>query len=451
MPPASQTLSAQSKQTIAGHSAQAVESAMVASRIHLRSRAAWLGKRNRYAIDTIARIKQDAATGASSLKPKQLAEYIAASAPIHVVDGWTFVGRALHSHACGNSAVASHLAYYASLRGAMGLLAARGIGIFDRQHFVVQAGGQVKFVNGHGTHVAAWLCLEEWAQLPDGAHVLGTVIRPEGESLASWIQALPTPTTWAPLGQDWLLRLGLDLRRFAEDRDVRNRASYRPTSLTPRPQIAAADALEFLVDVVRALEPDAPGSFGHLDIGFLRLSLESAFLAATNKSARRSPTKFDAAVQFALDQIVADPTKKSALHAFLTRRDVPDEARLIAEARLASGAHGSAHLHMICRAALLLRVATGACSQLLAAAGLSMSDAMPWWRAIGEERGLWETVPAEEDLLDLWQDIAAALDDISDWTAARATPTYRDLVDDCAQPVSRASALESLAIVGMVP
>src|SRR2546428_2970856 len=69
----------------------------------------WLGKENRYRTQVDAVLDKDKG---NSINDRQLAEYIAASGPLHCADGWSYVGRSLACHAQGDTDAARHLAYY---------------------------------------------------------------------------------------------------------------------------------------------------------------------------------------------------------------------------------------------------------------------------------------------------------------------------------------------------
>src|ERR1700722_3788839 len=77
----------------------------------------WVGKQNRYAIQTIKRISSDIA--ASSIKQRQLSQYIAASVILHCNDGWSYLGRSLGALLRGDPHRARHMAYSAELRAGM--------------------------------------------------------------------------------------------------------------------------------------------------------------------------------------------------------------------------------------------------------------------------------------------------------------------------------------------
>lgn len=441
-------LSSADKAHIAAASPAAVQVRAGSVRRYMADHGRWLGLNNRYWAEPVKAIKQDLLAG--GLNHKHAAEYVAASAALHSSDGWGYLGRALQAHAVGNPDVARHLAYYAELRAAMSLLATRGIGVFDRHHFVLNAAGQTAMLAKRGTHEAAWLYLEEWAQSPDGSAVLGAVIRPEGYALEDWVRALPGSPAWAPLGQDWLLTLGLDLRRLAEDRAARNQASYRPTSLSGTRYLQPGDAASFVLEFVELLEPQAPGSFGQLDAHFLRISLESAFRAATNDTPRQAPLQFHNAMQAVVATTMLEAPAGANLLQFLRRKVVADDPALIAEARRNDlPPHPRHHLQAMCRAALLLRIATGAVTHLLQVSGLTFTMASPWWGPLGEVRGLWDTPPAPQNIIDVWLDVAAGLDDLRDWQENQVAPTYRSFIDDCAQPLTRVTCLDGLALVGI--
>jgi hypothetical protein len=96
----------------------------------------WLLSSNRYQGDCIKRIKKDVGRN-RQITHRHLREYIAASSVAHCADGWGYLGRSIEAHLRGDGNVSRHLGYYAELRAALGLLASEGIGVFDRNHFVV--------------------------------------------------------------------------------------------------------------------------------------------------------------------------------------------------------------------------------------------------------------------------------------------------------------------------
>lgn len=408
----------------------------------------WLGSNNRYWANPVKALRVD--FDGPGVNAKHAGEYVAASASLHSADAWSYLGSSLRAHLAGQPDVARHLAYYAELRAAISLLAARGIGIFNRHHFVIDANGEITQLAERGTHEAAWLYLEEWAQTADGASVVGSVIRPAGQDLAEWISALPGGPAWAPIGRDWLVHLGLDLKRLAEDRSARNEASYRPTALSGSKFLAAPDASEFAVDFVSSLEPDAPGSFGPLDLHFLRISVEAAFRAANNSTHRQAHRRFHSDTAAMVAAVLGPGSGAEHVLEFIRREEAPSDPSIVAEAREdAQPPDPRHHIQAICRAALLLRIATGAAAQLHRAVGLATPSTSSWWGPLGEARGLWSVAPSPQDLMDLWLDVSDGLDDLSQWRTQHGAHTYFELSNDCARPISQISTLDGLAIVGI--
>jgi hypothetical protein len=128
-------------------------------------RAAWIGKANRYSRDTIKRIKSDIKSGGVR-SPRQLSQYVVASTVLHCADGWSYLGKAMGCLLLGDPHRSRHLAYYAELRAALSLLASEGVGLFQDQHFAIDAPNSVvRLQISKTTHQAVWNCLEGWAKL----------------------------------------------------------------------------------------------------------------------------------------------------------------------------------------------------------------------------------------------------------------------------------------------
>lgn len=133
----------------------------------------WIASTNRYLGNCSDSIYQDLNRG--TLNHSDLAQYIAASVALHCADGWSYLGRALECHACGDGEAASHLAYYAELRAAMSLLAAEGQGIFNTQHIIVDSHRNCRPISRlhFGTHEVAWFAFKTWAFQHSSADLLG--------------------------------------------------------------------------------------------------------------------------------------------------------------------------------------------------------------------------------------------------------------------------------------
>jgi hypothetical protein len=381
----------------------------------------WLSERNRYALDTINKLETDSDPG-GVLAHVQLSRYIAASALVHCVDGWSYTARALAAVMSGDIHAAIHLAYYAELRAAMSLLAVAGIGVFDDRHFVLTSDGKCHIVKG-GTHAFAWDALSHWAAQPSARDLVLEVIQPGSVTLDGWLQHFPAAAGTALRGRvvaSWLLDWGLDLRLFVEDREARNQASYRPTSIAHARKAHFSQSLEFLEGFWTSFEPTAIHPFRVLDRYLLRRSMVQAFIASNGSSPRRAPRAYRRFVRVVLHAVNPGDMTMSNWEAFLdVTRGVPQEIPVIeaAEGR-ADKSSGVYHIQIIARAAMLLRVATGACRQLLATASLSeRSNLGFWWRAFGEDRGFWGSTTVPANLVDLWTDVDAAIAQSKAWRA----------------------------------
>jgi len=361
----------------------------------------WLQKENRYRVGASLSIKAD--DTASKTKAPHISAYVAASAPLHCADGWALLGKALASHSVGDSATCTHLAYYAELRAAMSLLAVGGVGVFDRIHFTLSAKGAAKRVAGtFGTHRLAWEALRLWSETPEAAKVVSAAIRPYGIGLAEWLSGYPPMATWAPIASGWLQAWGIDIERYIDDQQLRNEASYRPSGLRYQRAMPVDEALGFLTDFWRSLEP-GDSEFAPLDKALLREAIRNA-RAATSKG-----TSLVTVVDAILANAGISGGAAGGWRTFLTSKET--NPLIVRASTVSPNSTEASHLEVVCRAALLLRVATGASSNYLTRAGIGADALNFWWAGLAEDCGLWSGAePA--NLVDLWADILEAIQDI---------------------------------------
>lgn len=340
--------------------------------VHI-ARGRWLGNNNVYRRNCLKAIDTRWSSGATQIDHRHLAEYIVASAPLHCADGWSLLGRALGCHLLRDADAARHLAYYAELRAAMSLLATQAIGVFLRRHFVLASPLQCIEFNGPGTHQVAWLALEHWSGLRRSANLLAQLIQPASLPLADWLNYFQGQPTWRPIGEQWLRTWGLDLRRLSEDLDARNESSYRPTRLNFRCCLEVTTSSTFASSMWMMCEPYESSRFEVLDRYLLRLSLEEAFKATTGRDPSDDIAEFKRRVDRMLRQLNPGLLPMEEWRRFLAREAEPTDPLVIREARgKQTIEHPRHHIQVIARAALLLRVAAGACSRLV--------QAVPWDR-----------------------------------------------------------------------
>ncbi|WCM25476.1 hypothetical protein NDN01_15630 [Sphingomonas sp. QA11] len=349
----------------------------------------WLGPTNPYQDGSLPPL-QIAVAG------QDLVEIIAVRGPLHAIDGWSYVARALNALISGDPHGARHLAYYGELRGALSILASSGIGIFNKRNAVVDVTGVVHSLTERATHNMCWATISQWAlsaasldQMVSSLHLGGTSLLdpfreffPSGASVAA-----------SHLMTEW----GFDLAQGGEDRDERNWSSYQPTALadiitTP------ADDTAFLTMFWESLRPGGIALERHL----LRILLEvEARVHNEQLTAYRDP--YDR-----LD----DGLKTLIPFEFLTRvTDALDHDFLIHASRRTLPAHPYS---MICRAALLLRLATGMAERNLVGAGIQPAVQFEtWWREFGVNHGLWAPEAAPATSFQLWDDVDLALEDVA--------------------------------------
>jgi hypothetical protein len=387
----------------------------------------WLSARNRYTYDSTGKISEDLAgalgTSVGTLNHTDMANYIAASSGIHCMDGWGYLSQAMEASLCGNSGVAKHLAYYAELRGTMSLLASAGIGVFLDKNFVVKSDKTCDRINGR-THAFTWAALEHWATLGMAHDLLFRVIRPGGLPLADWLSHFPLSagiTTRGILAERWLQKWGLDLRRFADDHDARNNASYRPSDIGDPNWSSASDNLEFVTAFWRSHEPSLTNPFKIIDRYLLRKSVAFLFKEthANGRTRLQAKKQYGAFIKPMLHAML--PTNgdfnDGQWEDFLNFSFLPEDNKLL---KYAEGTDAPSsplhHLQVIARATLILRLASGATKELIGNLTDEERELLSfWWNPIGENRGLWETGNAPASFLDLWGDADESLTRLQAW------------------------------------
>lgn len=337
----------------------------------------------------------------------QAATLLAAVAPNHCLDGWSYFARAKEALVSGDMHAARHLAYYSQLRAALSILAFSGIGIFNGLNFIVDpSGNRTEIPRINGTHSAVWKALEAWAEQSNQNAQFFEVIGLGGVSISDSIQAIwPSALVSEPVSafvQAW----GLDLQKGSTDHDFRNISSYNPHQLNDL-NLSAREAIEFVEQVWDILEPSSGEGFEKLDRYLLRSTLHvfhkivspDTFVGDNNAGI---PKRFDK----------LDPR----LNSFVTVEFLigAEDAEPLMIMDFANNKPNGDPLGMLSRALLFLRMAIGFSRSSFADAGYTHldSDLKPWLSKIGAQRGFWNVDAEPESMADLWGDIRAALDDL---------------------------------------
>jgi len=448
-----QPLGTAQKAALSNSSRLAIEQSFVRLKRFL-SWKRWIGRNNKYRQDTVDVLKDDAnPRTTSAIDEIELVQYIAASGPLHCADGWSLVGRALAAHSRGDSATALHLAYYAELRAAVSVLAVEGIGIFDQPSVSVGSTGNCRLIEGYGTHVIAWLALEHWSDSQRAADLLVDVLSIQGISCRDWLDSFQKSSVVNRRGiaSKWLKTWGLDLRRFVGDRAARNEASYHPSRISPTPHLEVPECAAFLGELWRLHEPSENSRFDILDRYLLRRILEETYRVVRGRLPKSDPKGFRADIEL----MVADVQPRGqAAHdwiQFFTRASEPKDPGLIYMAMgMGKQENPYNHMQVISRAAVLLRIATGACSRLLESAKFGKRELEFWWQGLGRDLGLWNDLTKPENMTDLWADIAIAIKQVNVWVQTnKATASYASWQNECASEISMLGSCERIGLWGL--
>jgi hypothetical protein len=413
--------------------------------------ARWVGVNNRYAIDTVKTLVAEVDVGTLQ-NPSQLSEYIAASCLLHCSDGWSYLGRAIWALLKGDPHRARHLAYYAELRAATGLLATEGIGVFNNEHFAITAPSVASQLGTRkGTHRFAWDCLEFWASEPSSARLFGRIIGPYGVSLEDWCASLGGASTLAPHAKSWFMQWGMDLRMLSDDHRVRNVSSYQPDGVPRVWTLDAHSTINFVKSLWEALEPSPVCRFDAIDRHILRVSLERHFAGRFGRPAAKARAKFYAFAKTIVENQSLSGEMTNQWLQFMSRDANPRDMEIFAYSRMLPDDTANSAFAILSRAVLLLRAASGSTSQLFQAANHSMDSFKFWWEKFGTSRGLWSGPRDASEIQDLWSDIRDSLTEIDEFQNrhSRNDQTFFRLGQDVAKAVAALSSCERVALWSM--
>jgi hypothetical protein len=415
---------------------------------------ALLAAANRYRVECVSLYGSDSKATPRTVNHADIIDYVSASAPAHVIDAWSFLGRAIDGALRGDVYSAVHFGYYAELRAAMALLAAEGIGVFSNRHPVLDDSGitsnfhAVKKWNAgnsrwdpnpnSGTHEIVWPLLHHWSTLKRSVEVLDRVIQPENISLSKWLAATGKTVPTRAIGERWLKSWGIDLAIMDDDHSSRNLASYRPSEFRIPTDHDIKSVAEFVESLWKLFEPGSNSKFPTLERYLLRRALRAAGGAA--------PTSLQLVTAFGFDQMLAD-----SWVTFLSLADDPSPFTLAEKASTID--QKDCHLQIISRAALLLSLATGASRRLFAQAGYDADTLAYWWKRHGIARGMWGPNSVPDDPLDTWQDILEVLNNSTDWRTANAanSPSLDEFRATQSKAICSLGGLELAAIWGLIP
>nr|WKN34381.1 hypothetical protein K4G66_18555 [Tunicatimonas sp. TK19036] len=377
------------------------------------------------AISAISNHKND--DRAFTLKNHEVGTYLAASSLSHLLDGWGYLANATNSYLNGNAGVAIHLAYYAELRAIMAFLSSEGIGVFSNDHLGVSENGsfevfskykRTEWVKGQGnivknnkvgTHVFAWEALSKWcrSEVKPTFDIL-RIFKVKGFNFSELIQGFhPSATELisSNITKNWLKDWAFDVKKYKNDRDLRNNVSYRPQTLSDfdrHPDLKKS--IEDVYSLFQVLSPLQSNPFNYLDTLLLKALFEELYqIPIIEQSGRFSDlvensfTNLGAALDIQTRNILLSGVSNVDQHIIFEE----------------SNKFETQPLPIISRAALLLRMATGSTSLLLSDASILKEELDFIWSSYGIKNGFWETASPVSDFHRLWSDIENEYTEIS--------------------------------------
>ncbi|MDE0142742.1 MAG: hypothetical protein OXN19_14795 [Caldilineaceae bacterium] len=333
-----------------------------------------------------------------------LAEYIAASIPLHVADGWTYLARAFQSIRAGDRNTAFHLAYYAELRAAMSLLASEGVGVFRRRHVAIgpECAPTIWRKDGYGTHDATWKLIGSWAEDNKRATTLLKCIRVEERTIDGWFDAADIRLMpRLSVAREWLTAWSIDLEYFEKDHKLRDHVSYRPGGIaqnTSREVVSSEEIIDPFFNIWSALEPSPDLGGAAIDRILLQRALTKAHSLFFSKSETWEVflSRLEGVATPGFQQQLKDSSKRE--HYVFTWADNRSKTPSIQS--------------VLARASLLLRIANGVCARRLDDAGVKKKELQFWWTSFGRDGGLWPEDADLDSFADLlWPEVVLALDD----------------------------------------
>lgn len=375
----------------------------------------WLGPLNRYRKDLPLKLADDLnpEKPCCSVKPNQLADYLSTSTITHCFDGWNYLSRSIESTLSGDMMAAIHLAYYAELRAVMSLMATQGIGVFKNKHVWFDQSGSCNRVPGSkSTNPFANEILNEWAKTQKSKDFLFSVISINSIQLNQWLNSTPYGSIDSVIDyllKDWLEKWSIDLK-LEEDKDIRNEVSYRPKIYEKH--VNHDEIVKKVTYIWEACEPSETSSFDLLDKHLLKASLDVIYNQYVNNSTLHKPVEKSDFVAKVLTSVGLNST--GSLHDFLSKTT---NTHFILETAKNNIQYEDSYCYtydcfpIICRALLLLRLATGATEKFLDQS-ITKDLTRFWWYKIGLNAGLWSKNSEPEDFKDLYQDISEAINEL---------------------------------------
>jgi hypothetical protein len=367
--------------------------------------------------DAIGAIKKHG----DSLRSNDVGTYVAASSLSHLLDGWGYLSHAVNAFLNGNKGVAIHLAYYAELRAVMSLLASEGVGVFDNKHIGLKTENSYTIFNRRkrknetgpgralGTHVFAWEALEKWCRSDvKPSYDLLRIFRVKGHTFSDLLPGFHPQATQlvsSTIAKSWLKKWAFDVKKYINDRELRNFVSYRPQTISGfDDQLDFKSAIQNVYGLLHVLSPSASNPFDYLDKLLLKALFDELY---------KKPEIYGRGT---LESLIVDSFSHVGATFDATTQRILLSDRLISESHLIFSEASKLAvepLPIISRASLLLRISTGCTSVLLKDARIAKTDLDFVWENYGFNNGFWESAKPVSEFYWLWSEIEGEYSDIS--------------------------------------
>ena len=277
--------------------------------------------------------------------------------------------------------------------------------------------------------------------MPRSRRVL-SLVRPGCVGLDEWFATMGIGAEF--VASEWLRQLTFDIEMLGQDRDSRNDASYRPTALSSTSPKPVAEAMAFVAAMWEVLAPGPSGGFPQLDAHILKQSLRWRHLSGNSTSSIQE-------VGLATDTLNITGMSSDSLKRFLLSTDTSPILASVSQRESIS--HPDYSMHMLARAAFLLRIASGSCSNLLEKAGVNVDDHLHcWWDScIGGRRLCPPGTAMPSAYSDLWTDIEDTLDAVDSAVSSGAVGCYHTLWKEVGGDLWTLGTTDRAFLWGMIP
>jgi len=199
-----------------------------------------------------------------------------------------------------------------------------------------------------------------------------------------------------------------------------------------------------------AMRPDGSLGFGQLDRFLFRALVERIVIGRHGTSALGNADHQQLVNRMIGFQGGVVSNRSNEIRDFLLRNIAADDPEVLKYSPKPPNAGALGHLAVISRAALLLRLSTGATRKLFSQAGVQNSETAFWREDVGERKGLWKSGSMPDPLIDLWADVEDGLQDFEDFEAdSPENRNHFDLFRKFSASVSELGKFERISILNL--